>query len=109
MAGQGGAGRGKARQGKARTLCQEHKTNEEVKMKKPNRHFECYYEGNKLRRSITSPGLVISFFFFWILPLIVVMDLIMSFFRDEFWITEQDYYKTKLEELKNDGTKNIKD
>ncbi len=72
-------------------------------MKKPIKYVEVYLSNGVLKETLHPSGYVIGFFFFWMFPIFILVNLVMLFFDNNFWIKEEDYYKEKLKELKDKG------
>jgi len=71
-----------------------------MKPKQPTKYVNVFYKKNEVIENIPSEGYVIFFFFFWTLPLVILIELMGRIFRQSHWITEEEYYKEKLKELK---------
>ena len=70
----------------------------EMKFKK---YFRTYYDSNGiLSKEMGAIEFLICIFIFWILPFIAIIELTRTMFKNQRYMTEEDYYKEKLEEVK---------
>ena len=65
------------------------------------RYVKVYYNSRgKICTSLATGDGIFLFFCFLLVPITILIEWLSSFFRDEFWVLEEDYHKKKVEELK---------
>ena len=59
------------------------------------------YKG-KLDTCMTSTSMVFGFFFFWIIPFLVIAEIFRHLVMRSFWLDEEEYHKSKILEIRAD-------